>query len=979
MDTVEKPALSKGKRLAFALGMPLALLLVFVLAAPLLLAGAAARAVEDAFAAQHLGRLELGDVDLSWTQPQSVSGGRLLDPEGDTVASFSVDLPSLLDLARRGGRKLGRVRAELTADLIADDAGTTNLQRALTPRDRATTAGAGAGTGDREPRDESAPGELLSELELDLELILRRLSWSDPETRALGQEVALRDVQLRGSLTPGQPLELDLKGRVSARTDGALKLHATLTELAGPAPSLVLECDVRSFPTGLVDGLAGLGGELQGLLGPSLDLHASGRGTAAGGAFELRLESAAARVELATLLDDGRLGITGDVSLDLPAARLDEWIAPSLPASLRVERVSSDAFAAGLELGVAEFGAWLADTAAPFPAAELAVRDLQLGDWRVASTQAGGAEHTWTGLRAAAELDAQRSGSITLSSADADPLELALQFGPAADGPDLESSGFEPHGADLHVPGVPTALLDQLAGLDGQLVRLIGTHLDLHAALPESPPESAGPPTRGSLNLSSPQLDLVLNASYADGLLVLAPEGEAPALRYRAPERLLSEFAPELDSAQLLGDLSLELESLELPLGPWLAGDLTPAELVRGARTKLAVRLGALEFTHVLSDGSPMPVTLEPLVLDLQLADAAARVDLAGGLQDSDGVLSVQLAAADLTGLLAEPALLPVVFATAKATEVPTLMVDLLAEQDGLLMEMLGPQLSLRAEGQWPARGHPFEIELTSPEANLEFEGTPEDGVIRAGEDQQLTATAPLGPLFSSRVVGQLVPLLIGIAKASDADPVLMRVEHFNFPLDGDLAQLDCDVHLELGEVSYQLLPGLQGTIEKGTGGSSKRRTSIIAPLDIQVRAGVVTYDSTPLKIDGVEVLVGGTFDLLSGTLKMTTLVPLKNLGRGVARELEKARDFLDPALGVPIEIGGTIARPTIGLGKSFLDTILPGTLRGAIGGGLRGLLGRDKEKEAEEQRKKDEKKARKKARREAEEAAREEAEEPGS
>ena len=623
-------------------------------------------------------------------------------------------------------------------------------------------------------------------------------------------------------------------------------------------------------------------------------------------------------------------------------------------------------------VSVPEFGAWLEDTSDTFPAAELELRDLQLGDWRVASADPqvaqAGATRTWIAVHASAQLDTRQGGTLTLGSRGAEPLDVALVLAP-----DSESGKLALRSANLRLPGVPTRLVDQLGGLDGQLTRLVGTSLDLELALPAA----AAGLTQGSLSLSSSQLDLRLRASYTDGLLALAPVDEDPVLRYRAPGRLLREFAPELESVALLGELQLFVETLELPLGPWLAEELDLSGLLSSAQAVATLRLGALEFTHELSDGSPAPVTLALVELALRIDEGAAHAALTAGVQDSEGRLSVQLEVADLSPLVQDPPTPPVVLITARAEELSTLMVDLLAEGDGLLVEMLGSQVSLRVDGQYPARGQAFEIELESSAANLEFEGTLQDGVIVAGEDQQLTATAPLGPLFSSRVVGKLVPLLVGITKAPDAAPVLMRVERFSLPLDGDLSKLNCDVRLELGAVSYQLLPGFQGVLERGTGGDSRRRTSHIDPLNITVRGGLVTYDKTPLKIDGVEVLVGGTFDLLSGTLQMTTLVPLKNLGRGVGRELEKARDFLDPALAIPIEIGGSITRPTIKLGKSFLDTVLPGTVRGVISGGLKDLFGRNKQKEAEEQRKKAEKKARKKARREAEEAARKEQEEP--
>ena len=953
MAAAPQPAIGRAKRLLLAIGMPVLLIGLVVAALPLWLPGLAAGWVEDAFAEQRHGRLELADLDLSWTGAQAVHGGRLLDPDGAEVARFEAELPSLWSLARGGGRRIGRVHVTLSADLVADDAGQTNLQRALAERGVARP---------KRPDREGGGGEDeaggLGELELDLELRVPRITWSDASTRVVGEPLALEDVALDARVVPGQPLLIDLTGRVLSEQTGDLRLRASVDDPGAAAPRVDLECDIDGLPTGLVDGLAGLGGILPEHLGPTLDLHGGGSGTVTAAQFDLRFQSRSARAELRLELAHGVLAVEGGVSADVPATRIAQWLDPSLPAGVRVERLGGELFEAEVALGISEFGDWLADTSSPLPPVSLRVDDLRLGDWRVS---AGESEREWNALRATLAVEADRSGSLTLASAGPAPLKLTVRLRGTEDS-NLPGIG----GGMLHVPGVPTALLDEIAGLDGRLERLAGKALELHVSLPDS--ETA--PSLVALELLAPSLELRARARFADGVLAMPRGAEYGSLEvlHRSPATLVAEFAPGFELAEPLGELRLDVRELELPLEAWLDGELDPTGLLLSTSADFGLSLQALEFEHVLPDGTSVPVTLERLVLDVDLFAGAARASLNTGVQDSNGVVSAQLEAGDLTGLVADPVVPPPVIVTAKAEALPSLLVDLLAEQNGLVVDMLGPELSLDARGHWPAAGQPYEINLRSTQATLDLTGGIEEGFAVAGEGDALDATAPLGPLFSDRVVGKLVPILMGIAKPPDAKPVALRVEHYRFPLDGDMSKLDCDVVLDLGEVSYQLLPGLQDSLASFGTHESRRRTSTIAPITIAVRGGVASYDKLPLQIEGVTYLFGGTYDLAAGTLELATNIPLSKLGRGVAGQLEKVRDIIDTDTQVPILIRGTFTRPSIHLGDGFLEKLVPKTAERILEKGVLDLFERQREKREEKERKDAEKKARKQAEREAEE-----------
>src|SRR6185436_1314139 len=108
-----------------------------------------------------------------------------------------------------GGKKLGKIVVVASAELTADDTGTTNLQRALEPTDEAKQRDASASKKPSEPTD---LGKLLRELDLDLEVRVTKLTWSDARTRALGKPFELADLVATVAAKPGQPLALEVNG-----------------------------------------------------------------------------------------------------------------------------------------------------------------------------------------------------------------------------------------------------------------------------------------------------------------------------------------------------------------------------------------------------------------------------------------------------------------------------------------------------------------------------------------------------------------------------------------------------------------------------------------------------------------------------------------------------------------------------------------------------------------------------------------------
>lgn len=275
------------------------------------------------------------------------------------------------------------------------------------------------------------------------------------------------------------------------------------------------------------------------------------------------------------------------------------------------------------------------------------------------------------------------------------------------------------------------------------------------------------------------------------------------------------------------------------------------------------------------------------------------------------------------------------------AEGLPTGLADSFLDQDGLLVDVLGPGVDLDLRAELPIEGRPLELDLRSGTATMNFVGRLEDGVLVGGEGDALRARVPLNPLVSERVIGRLVPILFDLHKPEGAAPLELAVTGFRLPLDGDPSGLEADIELVLGEVAYQVFPGLQSVLAK-LDETTELKLTDLGPLAIRVREGVAHYDRLALQVEDQEVVFVGRFDLVSTELGLTSDIPLKIFGSSVARELERAREYLDPNLSVPIALSGTWEKPVVKIDDDFLEDLVKDAARGALSRGLRDLLDRD-------------------------------------
>ena len=635
----------------------LLLLLALVLLAPWIASRLAPGFAARAFAERCAGSLEVGTCELSWFGRQALRDVLLCDPGGAEVLRVDLELPSLGELLRGGGRQLGSVHATLRGALVADDAGVTNLERALAARPAGPDGRAPASPG----AEGSSPAENpLAGLELDLVLESPGLSWSDARTRASGRPFELRPLRAHLALHPGQPAHADARATLVGDEAGELELDALVEGLgaAGALPFTRAQAKgrVKAFSSAMLDGLAAQHGRLAELLGPRFDLSFElGDLAARSGTLSFALQSERAHVVLEGRVEDGLLRCSAgrgfQLELGAPRGFVESTLAPWLPPETRLVWPStSDPWK--LELGALALP--IPERVPTDPAGWAALgRQLEL-DAHLAIPGPIGLENPVTrsvnlhpalsGLELGLEAGAQKPLHLALNARliAGETGSISAQLDCADPWSALAAGKLPPVDASCVLEDLSNATLDALLGREGFLAEGLGRALDLRVELAGA--SLAGGTLRTRLH--SANVDLTLAGRLEEGTLI-ASGADVLDLRLAPPPawsvRTLAAFLPPRLGLELEPKpLGLRLRELRVPLrfrdaNELLAGTQAnfeatlPGCVLRLAHEGSAERVLPLASAHVvgsLAKGGRATLRLDTRVGPGESAPCTLRAEL---------------------------------------------------------------------------------------------------------------------------------------------------------------------------------------------------------------------------------------------------------------------------------------------------------------------------------------------------------------
>lgn len=475
--SVPAPAHKKKKWLVL-LPVGLAAVLMLLLAMlPALAASAPARKIILSYANEAIpGSIAVESLSLSWFGSEKISGLKLMDPQGLTVLSVreaSTEL-SIWD-ALRGHFDLGQVRITgVEGNIVADENG-SNLMRALVDPDKEKT-----------PSTE--PTRLPQSLKANLTLEDVKVTISGP---AVNAPVTISDVKSQVVLGgAGQPVTLQLSARsTQGNLSGELQAQGKIENLIAADGTLDLEkftADIQATTQGLpsdgLDGMLGMRGVLSAALGKSLDLNIAAQGNAAelnatvkatSPNLNADLQARIAQTRQVTLTQPGKVAFTATPELvDLLARGGGEAVKMKLKNA-----VTFNLLAEKLQLDTANLSTASVTAAISADKPIELTGDPTLGDVRIRnlSAQVDSARLS-DAVKLALKADVDTTGGPGQLLADAQVKNLF----DAAGQPQFDKLTAD---AVARVNNVPTALLDRIASLEGQLVEALGPTANVSAVV----------------------------------------------------------------------------------------------------------------------------------------------------------------------------------------------------------------------------------------------------------------------------------------------------------------------------------------------------------------------------------------------------------------------------------------------------------------------------------------------------------------
>ncbi len=257
--------------------------------------------------------------------------------------------------------------------------------------------------------------------------------------------------------------------------------------------------------------------------------------------------------------------------------------------------------------------------------------------------------------------------------------------------------------------------------------------------------------------------------------------------------------------------------------------------------------------------------------------------------------------------------------ATIDAKDFPTALVDALAHRNGLLVELLGPTITLKADAAGLSKtGGKLAATAGSPRATAEIRGTVRDGAFVAETPVRMNLVEITPALGEMLVEG--LPVVGRFEKRREDGPATVVVTGLRAPIGDDLRKLNGDVVLELGKVRFQTsddLAAILREIGQREAGTLGRR---VAPFRASIRDGVMTYERFTVPLGEFNIDTRGIkVDFAERTLDVVTYIPLGALtdeaagifNSGLGKLLGGAVPSIERATMVPWRTKGTFERHT--------------------------------------------------------------------
>ena len=261
--------------------------------------------------------------------------------------------------------------------------------------------------------------------------------------------------------------------------------------------------------------------------------------------------------------------------------------------------------------------------------------------------------------------------------------------------------------------------------------------------------------------------------------------------------------------------------------------------------------------------------------------------------------------------------------AQVRCLKIPTAIVDAAAGQGGQMVEALGPEIDASVDANVVIAPNGIQTTVVKADLKTQYLSVVAPKVDIASGMVFITAANPLAVTFTINKVLQrrlLEPMNPVLADIRKAPPIRLQVSQAAYPLDGQLAKLDLDARVDVGDVEVVRSNQFLGMLALAQDAKSDTIPALIEPLVVTVRKGSLTYKDfivkagkfgdqwqQVLKLSG-DINLGKTPPYANA---ITCRYPLSSLGRsigGASGSLSTTAQQLSEAIKkLPIDPGDLV------------------------------------------------------------------------
>lgn len=264
---------------------------------------------------------------------------------------------------------------------------------------------------------------------------------------------------------------------------------------------------------------------------------------------------------------------------------------------------------------------------------------------------------------------------------------------------------------------------------------------------------------------------------------------------------------------------------------------------------------------------------------------------------------------------------------------IPTAIIDALAGQGGVLVELLGGTTGVKLQGGQftPSTGEGGgSVEAVSPRASATVNGRFDRGAFRAIGPVELTLSEVTGGL--SAVLASKQPVFAVIEKRAGDQPARFSARGLSVPLAGDMKLLSGEMTLDLGEARVALAKSIAGLLKPTASDKGAVKLLKYQPMNLSVKEGVISLGTWTFPIEDFTFRTAGTIDLVRREVDMLTWIPagaltaetLKVFNQQLSGLTNQTFGAIDERLQVPLRTKGSLDSPstTVELNAATMDEL---------------------------------------------------------